>query len=121
MSAVVERRPLAHRTRTAPPALADRAETPLIAVPAHEVDDTFIGVQVLVVGFDRDRGAVRAWAGGISDVQQYRLGDPYTAPCGATYTLPAACTRLWVGGHVLFLRGDAVVLTTPPPAALAVS
>ena len=119
MSAVVERRPLAHRTRTAPSAIADRAETPLVAVPAGQVDDTFVGVQVLVVGFDGS--AVRAWAGGISDVEQFRLGDPYTAPCGATYTLPAACTRLWVGGHVLFLRGDAVVLTTPPPAALAVS
>ena len=117
MSAVVARVPLAARLDVAAPALADRHETPLVRVAPSELDETYLGVDVLVTG--RSPSGLEAARGGISDLVTFPAGTEVECTHGRVHTLGRPITVLWVGGRRLVVDDDAVVLTAPPPAALA--
>lgn len=102
-----------------PGIVADPGETYLERVSVRDLDASFIGTQVLLVGPEPAPGADPvALAGGVSDVARFEAGL-HVLPCGRVLHLERAQTLLWVRGAVAFLDDDESVLTVPPPAALA--
>lgn len=84
----------------------------LVRLRASELDETFIGLQLLVTT-SRD-----AAVGGVSDVFQC---TPETGPCGcelARWLYGPTHTHLWLAGDHYFLRSDMNVVTSPPECAL---
>lgn len=85
----------------------------LVRVRPADLDVTLVGLRVLLV----QDGHVLA--GGISDVHQCPTDGPCPAPLHAALYAPAgAHTHVWAGGVHAFLLPDAVVVTSPPAAAL---
>lgn len=73
----------------------------LVRVPVHELDETFIGTQLLVTSTCPLRGR-QTVAGGLSDLLQ----DPAGQWC-----------VLWVGGRRVVAWPTDVVVAEPPPTA----
>lgn len=97
-------------------------ETPLEQVPVADLDETFIGTQVLILGPDARTGTGQALAGGISDLRRYHAGDVLEIGCSFhTHTVHVArpFTAVWVRGQMVVLDSGDVVLTAPAPAAFA--
>lgn len=113
--ASVRRRPGAHPAL--PGIASDPGETYLERVPVTELDATFVGTQVLLVGPEPALGAEPvALAGGVSDVLRLEAGL-HVLPCGRVLTVDRAQTLLFVRGAVVFLDDTESVLTVLPPAA----
>lgn len=89
----------------------------LIRVPVPALDETYLGVEVLISGVGPD-GATRSVHGGISDVLRVEAGTRWVASCGHLHTLPAPLTRVWVGGRTVTVDDDAVILAAPSPTHL---
>lgn len=109
------RRPHLPRARHLPPEIASRPAvdappagrggTPLVRVPVAQLDETFIGLQVLITG--RGPGGRQvAIFGGVSDVARCVHLD---APPGAV-----PFTTVWVGGQTVIVRDDAVIVAEGP-------
>ncbi len=90
-----------------------RARGYLVRVPASELDETFLGVQVLVLG-----GEIDARAGGISDLLQCTADTAHCPTPWLGVFLGVAHTHAWIGGDHVFLPSSTSVVTAPPEVAL---
>lgn len=86
----------------------------LVRVPAVELDETFLGLEVLITT------RALAVAGAISDVYQCAPTSPDCPDPGARlfFGFGATHTHLWVAGRRLLLGPGATVVAAPPEVAL---
>lgn len=99
----------------------------LVRVPVADLDETYLGLEVLVtrppISGTLDGASLslpaRTVAGGLSDVERVPAGTRVWCPCGQHAQFSTApVTRLWVGGTVISVGDDAVILTAPPASLL---
>lgn len=84
----------------------------LVRVPAADLDETFLGLEVLVTA------RALALAGAVSDVHQCAPTSPDCPVPLALLFFGSTHTHLWVAGRGLILGPGATVVAAPPEVAL---